>query len=118
MMINDQRLQFWARRMGWCCVGIIVVLSLVPGAERPHTGISGKGEHMIAYAGTGLFAVFGYRLPRQRRVFWGITTILSFVLEYLQNFAPGRSPNIFDAVAGVLGLTLGMTLGALLAGCV
>jgi VanZ family protein len=114
MTIDGRRLQFWVRSAAWFCVGIIVVLSLVPGAGRPHTVFPGKIEHMIAYAGTGLFAIAGYRLRKSRLIFWFAVATLSFVLEYLQNFSPGRSPNVLDAVASSLGLTAGMTLGVIL----
>lgn len=93
---------------------LIVVLSLLPGDERPHTGLPGKVEHMIAYAGAGLFAVLGYRLRWQRSVFWIALAALSFLLEYLQHLTPGRSPSVLDAVASSFGLTAGMTLGVIL----
>jgi VanZ family protein len=95
-------------------VGLIIVLSLVPGSERPHTGVSGKGEHMMAYAGTGALAAMGYYYARQRLAFWIAVATLSFMLEYLQNYIPGRSPHILDALAGWFGLSVGMALGALI----
>jgi hypothetical protein len=39
------------RAGGWTCVAIIVVLSLVPGNERPYTGLPGQIGHIIAYCG-------------------------------------------------------------------
>jgi hypothetical protein len=41
----------------WLCVALLIVLSLVPGPDRPHTGIAGQSEHFIAYAGTGMIAM-------------------------------------------------------------
>jgi VanZ family protein len=109
-----RRLQPWFRAVVWICLGVLVVLSLVPGAERPHTGYPGKFEHMIAYAGAGLFIVLAHERLRPRLTFWAGVATLSFVLEYLQNFSPGRGPSIDDALASSLGLTAGMTLTAVL----
>lgn len=54
----------------WSCVAAIIVLSLVPGNARPHTGAPGKIAHFIAYLGTGLFIAAHYRAPRRwQRVF-------------------------------------------------
>lgn len=101
-----------ARYITWVCVAIIIVLSLLPGDERPHTGLSGKLEHIIAYAGTGVFAAIGYQLIRQRLVFWSALVTLSLLLELLQQYVPGRGPSIFDAVASSSGLTIGLVIGA------
>jgi len=103
--------QHIARYVTWVCVVIIIVLSLLPGNERPHTGLSGKLEHIIAYAGTGVFAAIGYQLIRQRLTFWLAMVTLSFFLELLQQYVPGRGPSIFDAVASSSGLTIGLLIG-------
>lgn len=100
------------RYVTWICVVIITVLSLLPGNERPHTGLSGKLEHIIAYTGTGIFAAVGYQLIRQRLVFWMAMVTLSFLLELLQQYVPGRGPSIYDAVASSSGLTIGLLIGA------
>jgi VanZ family protein len=112
LAIALQRLRPWLRAAAWFCLGVIVILSLVPGYERPQTGYPGKVEHMIAYAGAGLFAVFGFERSRTRHAFWALAATLSFLLEYLQHFSPGRSPDILDAVASSFGLTMGMALAA------
>ena len=104
----------WVRALAWLCVLTITVLSLLPGDERPHTGLSGRFEHAMAYAGTGFFFWFGYPVPRQRALFWIGLAIASGVFEVLQNFIPGRSPSIYDALASTLGLTFGFMAAALL----
>lgn len=108
------RAQRIARPVAFACVAAIVVLSLVPGAERPHTGLPGWNEHFIAYAGTGFFVALGYVGRRQRAVAWIGLAAASGLFELLQNFVPGRSPSVFDALASASGLTCGMAVGALL----
>lgn len=102
----------YARYAAWICVGIIIVLSLVPGDERPHTGFDGKWEHIAAYAGTGAIAAIGYQLRSQRLGFWSAVAGLSFVMEFLQQFVPGRGPALLDAIASSSGLTAGLLAGA------
>jgi VanZ family protein len=108
--IRFQRIACYAT---WFCVGIIIILSLLPGSARPHTGFAGKIEHMIAYAGTGAIAMIGYRLRQQRLMFWASVAGLSFLLEFLQQYVPGRGAAVLDAVASSTGLTVGMLLGGL-----
>lgn len=98
----------------WACLIAIVVLSLLPGAARPHTGAPGKIEHFIAYLGTGVFIAGRYGSLRMRLAFWAATATLSFVLEFFQRFVPGRAPDLLDALASSSGLTLGVLLGAAL----
>jgi VanZ family protein len=108
------RAQIFARPVAFACVAAISILSLVPGAERPHTGMPGRAEHFIAYAGTGFFVALGYVGRRQRGVAWIGLAAASGLFELLQNFVPGRSPSFFDALASSGGLTCGMAVGALL----
>lgn len=104
-----------ARLVVCACVAAIACLSLVPGAERPHTGLPGWNEHVIAYAGTGVFLALGYLGWRQRLLGWVGLAAASGVFEILQNFIPERSPSLFDALASTGGLTLGMAFGAVVA---
>lgn len=103
----------WARPLFWLCLTIITVLSLVPGELRPHTGMHGRMDHAIAYAGTGIFMAIGYVSMRQRLA--GIIGVaaLSVLFEFLQLYVPGRSSNILDALASSAGLTAGVAMGCL-----
>ncbi len=102
-----------ARILAGLCVVAIVILSLVPGDVRPHTGIfSGRVEHFIAYAGTGFFLAFGYRRKRERLLAWMGLAAASAVFEAAQHFIPGRSPSPLDALASAGGLTVGLLVAA------
>jgi VanZ family protein len=105
------RRQHWLRYALWSCVFAIIILSLLPGDARPHTGAPGEFEHFIAYLGTGMFIAARYRSLRGRLGFWAATVALSFVLEFFQQFVPGRVPDLFDALASSSGLTLGVLFG-------
>ena len=103
-----------AHVLAFACIAAIAVLSLLPGAERPHTGAPGRFEHFVAYGGTGFLLALGYLGRRQRLVAWISLAGASGVFEILQNFIPGRSPSLFDALASTGGLTLGMAVGVIL----
>ncbi len=107
-----------AAPLAWTCVVVIAVLSLLPGGDRPHTGLPGRTEHFIAYAGTGFLFALSYSDLRHRVMAWAGLAIASCVFEVLQNFVPGRSPNPLDALASTSGLTLGLILGSILSGMV
>ena len=66
-------------------------------ATRPRSGLPGRAEHFIAYAGTGVFVALGYVGRRQRVGGWLGLAAASELFEFLQNFIPGRSPSLFDA---------------------
>ena len=100
----------------WGSLAAIVILSLVPGDARPHTGAPGEFEHFVAYLGAGFFIAARYPSPRLRLAFWAATAALSFLLEFFQQFVPGRVPDLNDALASSSGLTLGVVLGGALVG--
>jgi len=106
-------------------VFLIVVLSLVPGTLRPHTGAGGSMEHLAAY--TLVATAFGFGLANTRQAFvYGIgLTAVAGLLEELQHFSPGRTPNIEGFLASSSGVGLGfgmcaivmMVLRCIQAGC-
>ncbi len=107
-----------ARPLAWACVVAIAVLSLVPGDTRPHTGLPGRAEHFIAYAGTAFFFALGYRGLHQRILALIGLAIASGAFEVLQSFVPGRSASSLDALASTSGAAFGLLLGAILSAIV
>lgn len=112
-MVSWSRIQSLSRRTTWACILIIIILSLLPGSERPHTGFAGKWEHVMAYFGAGVIATIGYHLRYQRLIFGALVAILSFILEFLQQFVPDRGPTPLDAIASSSGLILGLLVGSI-----
>ena len=103
-----------ARVIGLFCVLAIIVLSLVPGVDRPHTGLPGKVEHFIAYCSTGTLFALGFWSIGSRVVIALGLTLLAGLMEILQMWVPGRHPAIADAVASSMGGLVGIALGGLL----
>jgi VanZ family protein len=129
-MMDETPLAYWSRETDWYMtfalqitravaffgVLAIIALSLVPGTDRPHTGLPGEAEHFIAYCATGSAFALG---------FWsrasGITvalglTLLAGSMEIMQLWVPGRHSAILDAVASSMGGLSGIALGGLLVG--
>lgn len=91
---------------GVICLSAITILSVLPGADRPHVFGSGNVEHLLAYAGGAFFASF---LPALRG--WRIVLLLSaasLAFEGLQIFIPGRSPGLDNWLASTLGAVVGL----------
>jgi VanZ family protein len=94
---------------------LIVVLSLLPEQTRPHTGVGGEYEHWVAYALVGGAFAAGYSATRAW-LFAGLAlTGSAAILELLQNFIPGRTPEFTGFLASSLGAWFGIFLVALAA---
>jgi hypothetical protein len=105
-----------ARAAGFFGVLAIIVLSLVPGTYRPHTGLPGEAEHFIAYYSTAFAFALGFRSRASRVVIAHGLALLAGSMEVLQLWVPGRHPGIIDAVVSSLGGLLGIALGGLVLG--
>ena len=61
------------RILAWFCVILLAVLSLLPAQDMVRTGIPGRLEHFVAYAGSATIAIAGYRRQGAVRItglFW------------------------------------------------
>jgi VanZ family protein len=101
-----------ARISGWLAIIVIIVLSVVPGNERPHTGASGHSEHFSAYLITATLLAFAY--PHHTATIALGLPLLSGLLEIAQIFIPGRHAGFDDFVASSLGAGAGLVWSSLL----
>ena len=95
------------RFLTWISVGLLGLLSLLPAQDMVRTGFPGPLEHFAAYAGSGAIAMAGYGLNRGAVRVIGSFWLYAGVLEYLQNFSPGRHPALWDFTASALGALCG-----------
>jgi VanZ family protein len=116
MLVNPVMKIF--RVLTWCCVVILAVLSLWPGKglgflyvlpelNTMRTGLPGQLEHFIAYAGSAAVGMTGYGASRGDVRVVGSFWVYAAILEYLQQFSPGRHPSIEDFAASALGALCG-----------
>lgn len=86
---------------------LLSVLSLLPGADRPHTGFSGNLEHAIAYAlsaGATRLCLFGVLSRMQLLGF----SLASALFEIAQIGIPGRSAGLDNWAASTAGALAGI----------
>jgi VanZ family protein len=102
------------RALTWCCVILLAVLSLLPAQEMVRTGLAGRLEHLVAYAGSASIAMAGYGGSRGGMQIIGGFWVYAGILECLQYFSPGRHPAIEDFAASALGALCGGLAIALL----
>ena len=95
------------RVLTWCCVILLAVLSLLPAQQMVRTGLPGRLEHFVAYAGSAAVAMAGYGASRGGVQIIGGFWVYAGILEYLQHFSPGRHPSIADFVASAPGALCG-----------
>jgi VanZ family protein len=95
------------RFLTWACVVVLGFLSLLPAQDMVRTELPGQLEHFAAYAGSGAIAVAGYGLNRGAVRVIGSFWLYAGILEYLQNFSPGRNPALVDFAASALGAMCG-----------
>jgi VanZ family protein len=94
---------------GLACISVcaILALSMVPGAERPYTGMPDSWENFIAYFGTAFLCACSRRTWKGR-----LLTVLGLIacsisMELLQHFIPGRVPSVEDVIANGIGAFVG-----------
>ena len=99
-----------ARAAAWLGLLGVAVLSLVTGAWRPHTPMPGQAEHFLAYFLTSFAFGVGYPDRRTRMIACAGLCLAAGLFELLQNWSPGRSPNLLDWAASSAGAVAGILL--------
>ena len=87
----------------WLCVLILAVLSWLPGEDLPRTGLAGRLEHFIAYAGTSLMGGLAWPTRHHALMLVGGLAAFAAVMELGQFFVPGRHPSVWDFLASSAG---------------
>jgi len=106
-----RRLQALAAFGLWAAILVVIVLCLIPGQDVPDIGVGDKYEHTVAYLGLAGLAMIAARSRRQAAVYLVGLVVLGAVIEVLQQFSPGRSPDVMDALADTIGVVVGGLLG-------
>jgi VanZ family protein len=93
--------------MGTACVVVLIVLSLLPGRDRPHAGSPGQFEHSAAYFATAVFLAVGFRTIRARFATIAFLVGLAATLEMFQLWVPRRHSQFIDVLASSDGAGFG-----------
>ena len=109
-MLDRTQVKLFSRLIGSLAVVILVILSLVPGSMRPHTGAPGKLEHIVAYMLTAGLLSYGYGKNRNPAVIALCLSIVSAAAEIAQIYIPDRHADFFDFAASSTGAFIGSVL--------
>jgi hypothetical protein len=90
--------------VGWVA---IVVLSVLPGSARPHSGASGFSEHFVAYAAVAFCLCYGIESKRKQLMVLVGLIVSSGLLELLQTYIPGRTAELKGLLSAAAGAMLG-----------
>jgi VanZ family protein len=101
-----------ARVAAWLLVLAAIVLTLGPQKVRPYTGIDHDLEHALAFALVGL--AFGLGYPRHRIMLAALAIAGTGLMEFVQQWIPGRHAYVRDFVVNGLGACAGIAAAALL----
>jgi VanZ family protein len=100
------RPRLWA--VGWFALAAVIsVLYLLPEAGPPGTANIDKVTHLLAFGSLGFAGLLAAPRPGANARL-AISLILAGLLEWLQSFVPGREASVFDGVANLAGLALGI----------
>jgi VanZ family protein len=104
------------RTAWWVGLAAIVVLSLVPGSERPQNalGLPGQYEHLLAYMLTAGAFGLAYRKTTIRVALLALLVICAALLETAQIWIPGRTARLIDFGTSSTGAGLGLLVAAVL----
>jgi VanZ family protein len=86
----------------------VTVLSLLPQRDLPNVGVSDKLEHALSYFVLAILGSFGFRERRSLLYLFVLLCAMGGVIELLQAFSPGRSPEFGDAIADAAGAAAGI----------
>jgi|SRR6266853_3274358 len=97
-------------------VTCIIIGSLLPDTSLPMQALdrlhlNDRLEHFVAYFAAVLIQTTTLRSWTRSTAVALSMIALGVVLELLQNFSPGRTPDIFDALSDTLGVLTGTALG-------
>lgn len=94
------------------CALVILIVSLLPNnGNLPAPSLNDKINHIIGYGVLTGLGVLAWR-GRTRLLFVAIVTAQSGIVEILQaNMSLGRNGDLYDMIANLIGITLGVVIG-------
>jgi VanZ family protein len=101
-----------ARVLFLLAAAVVTVLSLLPQQDLPKVGVSDKIEHLLSYFVLAILGSFAVRERRSLLYLFVLLCAMGGVIELLQAFSPGRSPDIVDALVDGAGAAAGVLIGA------
>jgi VanZ family protein len=101
------------RPAAWFCLALLAYLSLVPreGIDAVRSGAHELGfpsaDHALGYGATMLVLALAYGARHGILALGTFLTGYGILLELAQSLAPGRTPQVIDAVENFIGVVAG-----------
>ena len=92
---------------------LILVAVLIPGRDLPDVKIGGYDKliHMLMFATWGIAVRFDFdRTPFRYALFFMLGVAFSALSEVLQILVEGRSIDVYDMLADIVGLSVGLLI--------
>jgi len=115
MPLSLAQVQRLARLTGGLAVLAVIVLSVVPGDFRPHSGLPGIAEHFVFYLGGAGLLALGYEKWVSAGVVALVLSLAAVILELAQLVIPHRDANLLDVLMSAAGAIIGAGLARLFA---
>jgi hypothetical protein len=96
------------RACAWLIPGAAIIMSVVPPAFRPVTGLSHLFEHLFWFLACGV--VFGVQWPKARRSIYIAGVAFCGALELMQVWVPGRHARVSDFLVDTCATIAGISL--------
>ena len=97
---------------------LIIGLSLWPRLELPYDfNLADKLTHMLAYLWLGMLPFFAFHVYRPAVLAALCMVPLGIVLEFGQQYIPGRCLSVGDMAANASGVVMGIWMGKLIKRC-
>ena len=101
---------------------LILTLTSLPGADMPDIKINDKIEHFLAFGGLGFLLHLSLRIQDKFYIIKKLPWLFAIIFvafyaafdELHQLFIPGRSCDIKDWIADMIGVTIGVVVMAFL----
>jgi VanZ family protein len=105
----------WFRLLAFVALGGLAVASLMPGdAGLPRTRLPGPVEHFLAYCAVAAIIGTAFRNLVSLRTLLVAMIVYAGVLEFAQQWAPGREASVIDFLASTAGTVAGLSAAACL----
>ncbi len=103
-------------RLWMICVVVVIIGSLAPANTKLMQFVDGfnvndKIQHACSYLVLAFLPVLARRRIMQGYALGASMAVLGVVLEFAQALSPGRTPDVFDAIADFCGVAVGLLLG-------
>jgi VanZ family protein len=106
LLINISRLA------AWVLVAVIALISLVPPALRPETGLPNNFEHFAIFAAAG--AAFGFGYNHRPNLLMMCLVIFAGAIELAQLLVPGRHARLSDFIVDAIAMCVSVMIGSIL----